>query len=140
MNECLDTEKLVSVGMALDWNTEDALRHLVECRRCREELERLATVCDVVGSAMPADPGFTDRVMAGMAQGGTPQAQPWWSVTVGLLVNPALAGMTALFTVGLATQTGPMSGGPAAVAVVVGAMALTFVVNRRRAARAPSAV
>ncbi len=99
MKSCLDIDALMAVGAALNWRSDDGLRHLAECESCRAQLAELAVVRQSLTEvAEPAD-GFVDLVMATLPDAGSEVvegSEPWTALD---LVNPVLAGLTALVAV-----------------------------------------
>ena len=76
---CLDTDALVSVGAALDWDVPGRLDHLAACERCRAGLADLADLRGKL-TGIAAVPGIdpaalTGHALAGLTTGRTPAAQ-----------------------------------------------------------------
>ncbi len=58
MSRCLETDTLVSVGAALEWNTEEGLRHIAECGPSREQLREMADLSGDLAPVMEQETGF----------------------------------------------------------------------------------
>ncbi len=102
MTRCLELDLLVSVGTALRWQPEPALRHLTDCDECRGRLHELASLYGVLAGTHQPDVGFTDSVMRSMKNAPTPGQSPKRRVGLPVLLNALLAAATAFFAVGLA--------------------------------------
>ena len=100
MNGCLDSDTLVALNEALDWKAEDALRHVMACDDCQEQLRRLATLHGVLSDQLEPPPGFAEMVVLGLqlSEQIIPSARRW--PFIGLL-NAVLAGVTTFFAVAL---------------------------------------
>ena len=108
MNGCLDSDTLVALNEALDWKAEDALRHVMACDDCQEQLRRLATLHGVLNDQLAPPPGFAERVVLGLqlSEQIIPSARRW--PFIGLL-NAVLAGITTFFAVALSAGGGGTS-------------------------------
>ncbi len=123
MNRCLDLDRLVSIGSAVDWQVDELLDHLHDCNNCREELGRLASVRGALGAEETPRPEFVDDVMADLvtidARRGSMRR------VLSLSLTPLIAGMTAFFAIAMAaTATSPVGLGPVAfgaLTVAIGA-------------------
>ena len=119
MNGCLDSDTLVALNEALDWKVEDALRHVMACGDCQEQLRRLATLHGVLNDQLAPPPGFAERVVLGLqlSEQIIPSARRW--PFIGLL-NAVLAGVTTFFAVALsAGGTSPVTLGVPVILVSV---------------------
>jgi len=119
MNGCLDSDTLVALNEALDWKAEDALRHVMACDDCQEQLRRLATLHGVLNDQLAPPPGFAERVVLGLqlSEQIIPSARRW--PFIGLL-NAVLAGVTTFFAVALsAGGTSPVTLGVPVILVSV---------------------
>ena len=125
MNGCLDSDTLVALNEALDWKVEDALRHVMACEDCQDQLRRLAMLHGVLNDQLEPPPGFTERVVLGLqlSEQIIPSARRW--PFVGLL-NAVLASATTFFAVALsAGGTSPVTLGVPAILVSVAAATAT---------------
>jgi len=125
MNGCLDSDTLVALNEALDWKAEDALRHVMACDDCQEQLRRLATLHGVLNDQLAPPPGFAERVVLGLqlSEQIIPSARRW--PFIGLL-NAVLAGVTTFFAVALsAGGTSPVTLGVPVILVSVAAATAT---------------
>ncbi len=121
MNRCLDLDRLVSIGSAVDWQVDELLDHLHDCTSCREELGRLQSVHGALSAEEAPRPELVDDVMADLvtidARRGSMRR------VLSLSVTPLLAGLTAFFAIAMAaTATSPVGLGP----VVVGALTVAI--------------
>lgn len=125
MKRCLDVDRLVTLGAAVDWKVEELLEHLLACSDCREQLGRLATVHDTLNTEEPAPPELVAAVISDMSFRQARRASIGRSLTRSL--TALLAGMTTLFSVPLvASGTSPVSFGPVAGAAVAVALAMVW--------------
>ena len=125
MNGCLDSDTLVALNEALDWKVEDALRHVMACEDCQDQLRRLAMLHGVLNDQLEPPPGFTERVVLGLqlSEQIIPSARRW--PFIGLL-NAVLASATTFFAVALsAGGTSPVTLGIPAILVSVAAATAT---------------
>ena len=114
MNRCLDLDRLVSIGSAVDWQVDELLDHLHDCNICREELGRLQSLHGALSAEEAPRSGLVNDVMADIvtidARRGSMQRILFLSLT------PLLAGMTAFFAIAMAaTATSPVALGPVAL-------------------------
>lgn len=119
-SECPGIDALVRLGAALDWQMNGILDHVSGCALCREELSELAAVHAALSAEQRPRPGLVDEVMRELARAERPGA----SIRRGLAaaLTPLLAGVTALFTIALAsTVTSSMQVGPEAIGAAVAA-------------------
>ena len=119
MNGCLDSDTLVALNEALDWKAEDALRHVMACGDCQEQLRRLAMLHGVLNDQLEPPPGFAERVVLGLqlSEQIIPSVRRW--PLIGLL-NAVLAGATTFFAVALsAGGTSPVTLGAPVILVSV---------------------
>ena len=119
MNGCLDSDTLVALNEALDWKAEDALRHVMACGDCQEQLRRLAMLRGVLNDQLEPHPGFAERVVLGLqlSEQIIPSVRRW--PFIGLL-NAVLAGVTTFFAVALsAGGTSPVTLGAPVILVSV---------------------
>ena len=96
MKECLDTDAIVTVAAALDWDVAEGLRHLTTCDDCRARIDTLRVTHAAMSeiSAVPDDAlaRVTDAVRAEAREerGRTRRADRWASA-----LEAALAGVGA---------------------------------------------
>ncbi len=128
MNGCLDSDTLVALNEALDWKVEDALRHVMACGDCQEQLRRLAMLHGVLNEQLAPPPRFAERVVLGLqlSEQILPSARRW--PFIGLL-NAVLAGVTTFFAVALSAGgtggTSPVTVGVPVILVSVAAATAT---------------
>ena len=137
MNGCLDSDTLVALNEALDWKAEDALRHVMACGDCQDQLRRLAMLHGVLNDQLAPPPGFAERVVLGLqlSEQVIPSARRW--PFIGLL-NAVLAGVTTFFAVALsAGGTSPVTSGVPVILVSVAAATATVWWSQAYGAAAP---
>ncbi len=117
MNRCLDLDRLVAVGAAVDWQVDELLEHLRDCTECREELRRLASVHGALSAEEAPRPGLVDEVMANLVATQASRVSMRRMMSVSL--TPLLAGMTAFFAIAMATATSPVGVGPVAIGAAI---------------------
>ena len=125
MSGCLDSDTLVALNEALDWKAGDALRHVMACGDCQEQLRRLAMLHGVLNDQLSPPPRFAERVVLGLqlSEQIIPSVRRW--PFIGLL-NAVLAGVTTFFAVALsAGGTSPVTLGVPVILVSVAAAAAT---------------
>ena len=125
MNGCLDSDTLVALNEALDWKVDDALRHVMACGDCQDQLRRLAMLHGVLNDQLEPPPRFAERVVLGLqlSEQIIPSARRW--PFIGLL-NAVLASATTFFAVALsAGGTSPVTLGVPAILVSVAAATAT---------------
>ena len=71
MKECLDTDAIVTVAAALDWDVAEGLRHLNSCDDCRARIETLR----VTHAAMSEVNAVPDAALARVADAVRAQAR-----------------------------------------------------------------
>lgn len=137
MSHCLDTDTLVSLGAALDWDTEGPLRHLSECKTCQEQLGHLASIHNDLAAETEPEPGFTDRVLRTLDVNHVDQPRITGGLSAFGILNPILAGMTVFVAIAYTSGGG---GGQAqtelvpAVVISVAAAGATWWWNRTHVA------
>ena len=114
MSRCLDLDRLVAVGAAIDWQVDEVLDHLGDCAECRAELQRLASVHSALSEEEEPRPGLVDDVMADLLSTEAKRTALLRIVSVSL--NTVLAGATAFFAIAMAAAaTPPIQLGPVAL-------------------------
>ena len=92
-DHCLDTDWLVSVGTALEWDVPARLDHLAVCERCRAGLVELADLHGELAAAPPLphlEPATaTAHVKAGLATGMSPVGLDPAATTAPSMAGPA---------------------------------------------------
>lgn len=105
MNRCLDEDTLVSLGAALDWDTDEGLRHVVDCQSCQQQLRQLSELHRDLTEEMKPRPGFTDDVIRSIAVRPDRQSEGANRMTPLGLLNPLLASV-AVFVATAYTSAG----------------------------------
>ena len=137
MNRCLDTETLVAIGTALDWDAMDALEHVAQCEGCRGQLDRLATLHGALAEEIDPNAGFTSRVVGSLVARETERIPPGFGLAD--LINPAFAGATAFFAIALASaQSGSIQMGPPVLLAAAAAAGAAYWRDRSTSAVTPS--
>lgn len=114
--KCFETDTLVQLGAALEWNPDAALQHLATCSACGEQLKRLATLHAVLDTGIEPASGFTDAVLDSLRsdKAAEMKGRSWLTG----IVNSGLAAMAAFFSMALgAAAGGPMRPGPSVILV-----------------------
>ncbi len=124
MTDCLDSDTLIAVGQALDWNVDEPLDHLGACTSCRASLATLAATRQALAREEPVDADLVDRIMRQLPvhQAEEPGFARTWNPVV--VLN---AGLVMITTMGVAVLAagqsgGPLPGWPVAVAGLVAAI------------------
>ena len=102
--KCLETDTLVALGAALEWNTDDVLRHVTSCSQCRARLSQLAAIQSALEAEMQPTRGFTDMVVESVRSYHADHGVRWHWLT-GML-NFGLASIAMFFTIALGVNTG----------------------------------
>lgn len=112
MSGCLELDVLVSVGRALEWSTDRALRHLADCEACRERMHQLAVVHQTVAAELQPEPGFADSVMQSLPRDTLVSEPTGNRFGVPALISTVLAAATTFFVIALAgSYAAPLGGG-----------------------------
>jgi anti-sigma factor RsiW len=124
MTTCPDTDAIIAIGDALDWNVAEGLRHLQTCDDCREQLEILELTRSAFTQTEAIDPVVTRRVTDALRVAANDEAvrtqrrRRWLAIA-----EPIAAGVTGL----LLLRSGGIqieSVGTAIVGFVLGALAI----------------
>ena len=107
MNRCLDGDTLVSLSAALDWDTDEGLRHVVDCPSCRQQLHQLSELYRDLTEEMNPRPGFTDDVIRSIGMHPNRQSEVANRMTALGLLNPLLASMAVFFATAYASAGDP---------------------------------
>ena len=107
MNRCLDEDTLVSLGAALDWDTDEGLRHVVECRSCRQQLRQLSELHRDLTEELEPRPGFTDEVIRSIGVQRNRQPEVTNRMTPLGLLNPVLASVAVFFATAYTSAADP---------------------------------
>ena len=78
MTECPDTERLLRLEEAADWNATALVTHVAHCSECRQALGQFEAIASVREGVQP-DAGFDARVAASlraMRSASAPVARP----------------------------------------------------------------
>lgn len=62
MKECLDTDAIVTVAAALDWDVAESLRHLNTCDDCRARIDTLRVTHAAMSEVSPVPDDALARV------------------------------------------------------------------------------
>ncbi len=109
MNRCLDGDTLVSLGAALDWDTDEGLRHVVDCQSCQHQLRQLAELHRDLTEEIKPRPGFTDDVMRSIGARRTNQSEVASRVTLLGLLNPLMASVAVFFAIAYTSAGDPQA-------------------------------
>ncbi len=138
MNRCPETDTVLSIGIALEWDdVVERLQHLAGCPRCQERLTQLAMVHETLQARGQPRPGFTAAVVEAVATVSHPSEHRAPRLRATELLSPILATLTALFTVGLTAEAWSIQPGPGVIVAVLLVGSATFGWNRTRARRHP---
>ena len=107
MNRCLEGNTLVSLGAALDWDTDEGLRHVVDCQSCQQQLRQLSELHRDLTEEMKPRPGFTDDVIRSIGVHGNRQSKAGNRMTPLGLLNPLLASVAVFFATAYASAGDP---------------------------------
>ena len=107
MNHCWDEDRLVSLGAALDWDTDEGLRHVVDCRSCQQQLRELSELHRDLTEEMKPRPDFTDDVIRSIGVHGNWQLEVANRMTPLSVLNPLLASMAVFFAIAYASAGDP---------------------------------
>ena len=131
MKGCIDVDRLVTLGAAIDWKTEGVLDHLLACSDCREELGRMAMVHGALSAQEPVPPEVIGEVMSELS--ARREQRPSIERVLTRALTAVLAGMTTVFALTLvvsgasgASGTSTVSFGPVAGAAVAVALAMAW--------------
>ena len=97
MSECLDTDAMLAIGDALDWDVSEGLRHLEACNECRTRLEALRLTRLAFLETGPVDPAVVRQISAAVSaaaraeRGRRRQRRRWVGAA-----EPLVAGVTGL--------------------------------------------
>ena len=108
MTHCLDTDTLVGIGNAVEWN-ESSWLHVAECATCQTQIRQLAAIHGVLDGEFKPRPGFVDEVVSGVREAEAQRRARRRTLGILDFLNPALAGVTALLAMGF------VAGGPSAL-------------------------
>ena len=130
MISCLDDDKLVSLGLAVNWDG-DMLQHLLQCANCKEQLKQMGDICEIASVTREPRPGFVDEVMNHLTSDlpedtSTETVSRWLQV-----LNPLLAAVTALGVVQMAAAQSSLQMGPQVLIIPVVVAASTLWWNRK---------
>ncbi|HUF27860.1 MAG TPA: hypothetical protein VMM18_12870 [Gemmatimonadaceae bacterium] len=132
MIECLDSDKLLTIGQALDWDVESGLRHLEHCDECRARLEGLRLTREALVETEDVEPEAIRRISAALSDAAriekrdTGEPSRWASA-----IEPLVAGVTALVVL---TSSGIRIASLAA-GVLAFALGATLLLGGRKLAR-----
>ena len=134
MTSCLDDDTLVSLAAAVNWDG-DMLQHLLQCTNCKEQLKQVGDIREIASVTEEPRPGFVDEVMNHLTSDvpedtGTETVSRWLQV-----LNPLLAGVTALGVVQMALAELGIQTNPRVLAVPVIIAAATMWWNRKHGER-----
>jgi transcriptional regulator NrdR family protein len=108
MSKCPDTDALTSVASALDWDSENGIRHLSSCADCQQQLrtlEQTHVAYAETGSVAATD---IERILQKLSTAREEEeVRQRGGRTLTNLVEAALAGATALTIVQASGATAP---------------------------------
>ncbi len=112
MNDCPDTDTLVSLGTVTRWELEETLRHLLECEVCLERIRGLEPIGEALSAEEAVGEGVVEGIMASIqeeARGEVRVLSKAESEKWGLpeMVSVALAGCTGLSILALSAMSDP---------------------------------
>jgi hypothetical protein len=129
MKECTDTDAIVTVAAALDWNVAEGLRHLTTCDDCRARIDMLRVThaamseVDAVPDAALARVADALRAEARAERGRARRADRWANA-----LEAALAGVGAP----LVLASSGIEIGSIAVGLVTAALGAALLLYGRR--------
>lgn len=136
MSECLDTDAVLTIGHALDWNVEEGLSHLRTCMNCRAELETLQRTREGLLASTPVDPETQQRISAALHEASRGEfAHARRGTRLPQAAEACAAGVTALL---LLVSNGVPIEGPATAAVGFSLGAILMVAGTALARRLPT--
>ena len=120
MTDCPDTDRLVTLERAADWELSGLLEHLTTCSECRAELRDLETLRVELTAETEPRSGFTDEVLRSVTgerpalAPAEPTAEkprrpdrPGRYPSLLELLNIGMAGLTATFAIAVAAGGSP---------------------------------
>ena len=122
MSECLDTDAILEIGHALEWNIEEGLSHLQTCAECRRQLEILQRTREGLLGSTPVGAETLQRVSEALLDARRAelrQEQRWTPLRQA--ADACAAGVVALLIL-LSNGVPVDSPGPAAVGFSLGAI------------------
>ncbi len=109
MNRCLDGDTLVSLGAALDWDTDEGLRHVVDCQSCKQQLRQLAELHRHLTEEIKPRPDFTDEVIESIGVHRDRQPEVGNRMTLWGLLNPLMASVAVFFAIAYTSAGDPQA-------------------------------
>jgi predicted anti-sigma-YlaC factor YlaD len=68
MKTCPETDTIVTIGAALNWNVAAGLRHLQECADCRARIDALLAARRALAEASPLDEAIVFRIATALQE------------------------------------------------------------------------
>ena len=136
MSDCLDTDAVLTIGHALDWNVAEGLSHLRTCTNCRAQLATLQRTREGLLASTPVDPETLQRISAALheaSHGEFDQARR--RTRLPQAAEACAAGVTALL---ILVSNGVPIEGPATAAVGFALGAILMVAGTALARRLPT--
>ena len=97
--DCPDTDVLIALGAALEWETDGTLDHVASCAACRAQLRELAELRHALTEGVVPRPGFVDDVVGALPSERS--AGAWAAhLALGLVVSCTTAVALAVSSVG----------------------------------------
>ena len=129
MRECPDSDAIVSIADALDWEVAEGLQHLQTCADCRARIATLQAARSALLDAQPVEALVLDRITDALSEAAhhervrARRTQRWASVAEAVLAGAA----APVVLVSGGVQIGSM-----AAVLLTGALGSAFVVYGRR--------
>ena len=97
MKECFDTDTIVTIGNALNWEVAEGMRHLQTCDECRARTKALQTAHTALTETEAVDDAVVDRIDALLlAETRSERARVRSSRRRVNVIETVMAGITAL--------------------------------------------
>jgi predicted anti-sigma-YlaC factor YlaD len=129
MKECPDTDAIVSIADALDWDVAEGLHHLQTCDECRARIEALRSTRTALSETEPVDDAVLARIAGALHTEARAErtrardAHRWASALETVLA--AVAAPTVLVASGI--EIGSMT-----ACLLTGALGAAFLASGRR--------
>ena len=136
MSECLDADKILDIGDALDWKVEEGLSHLQTCTSCRTHLETFQRTRAGLMASSPVDPAALARISASLREASRAELHHARRRTpLQQAAEACAAGLAALLVL---VSNGVPVGGPGRAAVGFSLGAILMVTGTALARRLPT--